>query len=96
MIVSNKAIQRIAQLLSTPRRDQAAEVSPSDVKAKVDEVTLSPQGRELQALQRRLAEADDVRSERVKALREAIEKGEYHVPAEKIAERMIEQNRLND
>lgn len=95
MIVSNKAIQRIAQLLATARTEPRAQ-SPAGDKPKVDEVTLSPEGRELQALQRRLAETPDVRREKVEALRAAIEKGEYHVSAEKIAERMIEQHRLGD
>lgn len=95
MIVSNKAIQRIAQLLATARTEPRTQ-QPVEGKSKVDEVTLSPEGRELQALQRRLAETPDVRREKIEALRAAIAKGEYHVSAEKIAERIIAEHRLSE
>lgn len=57
--------------------------------AKKDRVTLSSQGRELQALQQRLAQVPEVRADKVKALKAAIERGEYHVPARAIADKML-------
>lgn len=90
MIISSKAIERISQILYGSDAAKRAEAPQAQQPLQQDKVTLSPQGKEIQALQRRLAETPEVRQERVAALKAAIERGEYHVPAEKIAERMLE------
>lgn len=92
VIVSNKAIERIAQILYGRTAPVPPKDGPSPAQQPIDKVTLSPEGRELQALQRRLAELPEVRAEKVQALRERILRGEYHVPAEAIAERLLERN----
>lgn len=94
MIVSNKAIQRIAQILYGQHTKMRSEPVPSYEPLKGDKVTISSEGRELQALRQRLAETPDVRTERVQQLRALIEKGEYKVSAEAIAERMLDKGDL--
>lgn len=92
VIVSNKAIERIAQILYGRTAPVQPKTAPPPVQQQIDKVTISPEGRELQALQRRLAEVPEVRTEKVEALRERIRRGEYHVPAEAIADRLLEQS----
>lgn len=93
MIVSNKAIERISQILHGREGKTRPEPTKAPAASQSDAVTISSQGREMQALQRRLAELPEVRTERVAALREAIERGEYRVSAEAIAERILQQEK---
>lgn len=96
MIVSNRAIERIAQILSGPQGKARAEASPSVSKQRSDEVTISAEGREILALQRRLAQTPEVRADKVEALRAQIVRGEYKVSADKIAERMLKAGDIHE
>ena len=56
---------------------------------KKDQVVLSEQAQMFQRLQEAAARTPEVRTEKVKALRAAIARGQYRVPAEEIAKKML-------
>jgi negative regulator of flagellin synthesis FlgM len=56
-----------------------------------DKVEISSQSRDLQKIHDILAQTPDVRSEKVAALKKAIEEGRYQVSAENIAQKMIQE-----
>jgi negative regulator of flagellin synthesis FlgM len=56
-----------------------------------DKVEISSQSRDMQKIHDILAQTPDIRSEKVAALKKAIEEGRYQVSAEKIAEKMIQE-----
>lgn len=89
MIISDKAVQRIMQIVrgQEPIQRPAPKVEP---KPKTDQVVLSEQGQLIRALQQRLAAEPEVRTEKVQALKEAIAKGEYRIPSELIAEKILD------
>lgn len=95
MIVSGKALQRISEILHGERNNATERIAATEASQRKDAVTLSAEGRHMQALQRRLTETPEVRTEKVEALRKAIEAGEYHVSAEKIAEKILEQEKVD-
>lgn len=94
MIISDKAVQRIMQIVRGQESTQriAPKVEPTPKK---DQVILSEQGQLIRALQQRLAETPEVRAEKVQALKEAIEKGEYHIASEAIADKILNVGRNN-
>jgi negative regulator of flagellin synthesis FlgM len=61
-----------------------------------DKVTLSTEGREIQAIRQKIAESPEVREAKVAELREAIKTGTYNVSGEEIAEKMLSRNLLDN
>jgi len=88
MIISDKAIQRIMQVVRGQESAQRV-VPQAESTPKKDQLVLSEQGRLIRALQQRLAETPEVRTEKVQALKEAIQQGEYHIASEAIAEKIL-------
>lgn len=60
-----------------------------DQRPTADEVSLSPEGRELLTLRRRIQQAPDVREDLVGRLRQLIERGEYRPSAREIARHLV-------
>ena len=60
-----------------------------------DQVDLSPKARELQQAAQASAQSPEVREAKVAALKEAVEKGTYHVDSEQIAGKMLTQTLLD-
>ncbi len=56
----------------------------------MDELELSQRARDLQRVRAHLQELPEVRSDRVEQLREQIQSGAYHVPAEEVARKIVE------
>jgi len=54
-----------------------------------DKINLSPKARTFQKIHQTLKETPDIRAEKVKELKQAIEEGTYKIDAQKIAEKMI-------
>jgi len=69
--------------------DRPAESGPAGNVAEADAVQLSPQAQLIQRLQRELGVAP-ARAARVAALKEAVDAGQYTVPADQVARRMLE------
>ncbi|NLJ80764.1 MAG: flagellar biosynthesis anti-sigma factor FlgM [Firmicutes bacterium] len=83
MIISNKGVQRIARIYQEQKqvsqlRKQAKSAAPSD------EVELSTEGKEMQALLRKLKDAPEVRPAAEK-IKRALESDTYEVSAKQIA-----------
>ena len=80
-----------------PPRPQSVQGSRSDSNASSqragvpagDRVELSDQARTLQVAQGALAQLPEVRTEKVQAIKQMVMAGTYHVPGEKVAERML-------
>jgi negative regulator of flagellin synthesis FlgM len=90
MNVTMKTIHSLAKILQTTAPVKKADSVQNKVPVKRDEVTLSPEAARMQALQRRMAEVPEIREEAVATIRKAIDEGTYNVPADKIAEKMLE------
>lgn len=88
-------IQRLSQIFRADT--DAPKVKPfrsAERSEPQDSVKLSDEARFVAALQKRLAESPDVRTEKVEALKRAIAEGRYHVSAEDIAEAILRENGL--
>lgn len=89
MIIPDMAVQRIMQIVRAqePVGRVAPKVGP---KPRADEVILSEEAQLIRALQQRLAAVPEVRTEKVLALKEAIAKGQYRIPSELVAEKILD------
>ncbi|HHW13574.1 MAG TPA: flagellar biosynthesis anti-sigma factor FlgM [Firmicutes bacterium] len=90
MLISLTQVQEAlrVQLQKTQvrRADKAEKVGPG---LGVDRVSLSAESKELQAVRQAVAQAAEVREDRVAELREAIRTGTYSATGEEIAESML-------
>ncbi|MGI6037272.1 MAG: flagellar biosynthesis anti-sigma factor FlgM [Limnochordia bacterium] len=88
MMISDKQIQQVSRLYG--RKMIANNINQMQPASKAaDGVNLSKEAQELQAIWKKLQETPDVRMDRVKELRQAIQKGTYHVAGRDIAEKML-------
>lgn len=67
-----------------------ARTAPRTESPRSDRVTLSEQGEELRRLFKAVQDAPDIREERVRQLREAIQDGTYQPPVADLVERLIQ------
>lgn len=67
-----------------PDKDAATQAS-----GKADKVEISAQARKLQRIAELAAKGDQLRAEKVKALKQQVDAGQYHVSAEETAESII-------
>ncbi|PAV25151.1 FlgM family anti-sigma-28 factor [Tamilnaduibacter salinus] len=72
-----------------PASDTAAKQSSG---ARADSVSLSDQSKALKSLESRLAEYPEVDDARVAEIRAALEDGSYKVDAEKLAQKMLDED----
>ncbi len=88
----NQTIQFINQANKGSQSEQKIVAKEgSKVSGVVDRVEISPQSRDLKKVQDVLAMTPDVRTEKVSALKKAIEEGTYQVKAEDIADKMLKE-----
>jgi flagellar biosynthesis anti-sigma factor FlgM len=59
--------------------------------AAVDRVELSPKAKALRRATEALADAPEVREAKVQELQRAVERGTYHVPADQLAEAIVQE-----
>lgn len=95
-IFGNPNVHRLAKTVPTERETWIKVRPPQSTEraARNDSVNLSDEGRLMSAIYRRLDEIPAVRAEKVRALKEAIAAGTYHVPADDIAEAMLREGKL--
>ena len=83
MYISGKSVQRISQIYN----EQKKPVGKSGQGKRADKVTLSSEGRQLQAI---IAKASaEVPSKKAEELKAAVSSGTYHVQGEDIAASII-------
>ncbi|NLM42143.1 MAG: flagellar biosynthesis anti-sigma factor FlgM [Firmicutes bacterium] len=88
MIIFNKpAIQRVARIYAEYKQSKRVQQSTGNTSVS-DEVTLSAEGRELQAMLHKLQSAPDIRP-RAEEIRVAVENGTYKVSPKQIAEAIV-------
>lgn len=80
----------------TVKQDDVSEsTDKSSVKDGVvaqDKVQLTEQAQSLSRLQQKIADAPDIDNSRVSAIKAAIERGDYKIDSQKIADKMIAQD----
>jgi negative regulator of flagellin synthesis FlgM len=90
LLISLKQVQDALrvhlQKTQVRRADEVPQTRPS---LGADQVSLSRESKELQAVRQAVAQAPEVREEKVAELREAIKSGRYNVAGEEIAEQML-------
>jgi negative regulator of flagellin synthesis FlgM len=85
-----------------PQRVEASQESQRSLKTRAgqnpesDSLELSVKSREISHLEDLIRSTPDVREERVQAVRSQIESGTYNVKAEKIAEKIVGGNLLDE
>jgi negative regulator of flagellin synthesis FlgM len=94
MKISDFKNDQVVQYLNQASKANLVDTPPISREAKTssvpaDKVEISSQSRDLKKIHDILAETPDVRSERVAALKKAVEAGQYQVSAENIAQKMI-------
>ena len=75
-------------------RSDAGSGRRSGVRRKSDEVSLSPEARELAAVLRALSDVPDVREDRVAHLKDLLNRGKFSANAITLAERLLERGGL--
>ncbi len=78
--------------LSTQKVSQAQEQSKtakSEKTQSTDKVEISEQGKKVAELMSAIEQLPEMRNEKVKAMKEAIESGNYHVDSLKIAQKLL-------
>ncbi len=71
----------------TPKEDQAAAQGQSAVGS--DVIHLSPQAKLMQKAAQAVAEAPEIRPEKVLVLKDSVEQGTYKVDTQKVADKLI-------
>ncbi len=91
LIVSNKNMQR----LESPQKTEQS-VKSGGAPSETDRLELSIRGREISHLNDLIQSTPDVRENRIEQVRRELENGTYNVKAEKIAEKIIGGNLLDE
>jgi negative regulator of flagellin synthesis FlgM len=91
LIGLNNNVQRI-EASQQPERVQKS----GEVHSDVDRLELSVQSRDISHLEELIRSTPDVRESRIEEVRGELEKGTYNVKAEKIAEKIIGGNLLDE
>jgi negative regulator of flagellin synthesis FlgM len=86
----NTEINLSARKISKPEKDTAASAGTS--KSLNDRVEISGAGKEAADLMSAINRLPDIRNDKVKAIKEAIESGKYHIDSIKIAGKMLEES----
>ncbi|ACX51414.1 anti-sigma-28 factor, FlgM [Ammonifex degensii KC4] len=96
MKIDRTELQKLLQIYGT---EQARREESKRDKAKAPEegvtLSLSPEALSLNRLREELRQLPEVREERVRDLKEKIERGEYRPDPRKIAEGMLQEHRLD-
>ena len=89
-------IKNRVQQVETPAKPQGARKSCTGQNADSDRLELSVRSREISHLDEMIRSTPDIRESKVEQVRLKIETGNYNVKAEKIAEKMIKGNLLDE
>jgi negative regulator of flagellin synthesis FlgM len=86
-----QSIRQITQGMKPPQTDKTHPGSAVSPEAGGDRVELSSQSREMKKIHEILAATPDVRTEKVAALKKAVEDGSYQVKTEDVADKMVQE-----
>ncbi len=89
-----QSIRQITQGVKPLQSEKSVPSGVSSPDAGGDRVELSPESRDIKKIQEILATTPEVRTEKVAAVKKALEEGTYQVKAEDIADRMIQEMAL--
>lgn len=93
MIISSHQIQTVLRLYgaqkSQPTEDQHTDKAEQKDLQRGDRADLSQEALDIQKLREVVLKTPEVREERVREIKEALEKGEYHVSVDQVAEKML-------
>lgn len=97
MLISFKQVQDALKVYNQKTQNRRIDdVKKAGTVMGSDKVTLSTEGREIQAIRQKIAESPEVREAMVAQLREAIKTGTYNVSGDEIAEKMLTRNLLDN
>jgi negative regulator of flagellin synthesis FlgM len=89
----NSGVQRLE---ATQQPERATKTGGESPKADGDRVELSVRSREIQHLDELIRSTSDIREAKVEQVKSAIEAGTYNVKAEKIADKILGDNLLDE
>ena len=80
------AFSKISQLY---KQNSTKQVEKASTVSKKDRVEISQLGKDIQVAKQAVAQAPEIRQDKVNALKQSIASGNYNVSAEEIADKMI-------
>jgi negative regulator of flagellin synthesis FlgM len=83
---SNEKLREVHKNRDIDNKDNANKADDSK-----DKISLSGEAKEINELKRLMNDLPDMRSDRIDALKKAIEAGNYNIDANKIAEKILEE-----
>jgi len=84
--IPNERLREVHKNRETDSKDNANKADDSK-----DKISLSGQAKEINELKRLISDLPEIRSDRVDALKKAIESGNYNIDAKKIAKKILEE-----
>ncbi len=88
-----EAYNQISQLYKTNNTSKATKTSSTSMG--VDEVQISSFGRDYQVAKKAVAEASDIREDKVAEMKSKYSSGDYQVDTDDFASKLLEQYQLN-
>jgi len=88
-IDDGKANERLREVHKNREIDSKDNANKADDSK--DKISLSGQAKEINELKRLISDLPEMRSDRIDALKKAIESGNYNIDAKKIAEKILEE-----
>lgn len=96
MIISNKQLQSILQLNQiTGTRKRSDYAGPAEA-GRSDSLVLSSKAQELHFVKEQVLKSPEVRAERISELKKRIQEGQYQVPSQDIALKMISRSLVDE
>lgn len=89
MLISNQQVNSVIKAYNVAGSQKNRTIQQTESVRRGDSLLLSPEARELQLIQKNIAQTPEVRLDLVAELKEAIAKGEYKVTSEQVAQRML-------
>ena len=93
MKITGSQIGPIAPL-SLGKIKKTAPTTSSEAARPTDQIVLSSDVENIEAARNVIRETPEIRQDKVEALQSKVQSGNYHVPAEEIADRILAENRL--
>ncbi len=81
----------LSQIVSAGKNKAAEKATPVEKSGEKDMVNLSKEAKELIKLKALIDQLPDIRTEKIEALKKAIESGSYTVDSLKLAEKILEE-----
>jgi negative regulator of flagellin synthesis FlgM len=92
MQISNQQVQSILKNYGINGAKKIGLSSPVYAPARQDKLELSPEAQEMNSVRQKIASLPDVRADRVNELKAQVQKGNYQVDSQDVAQKILERS----